>query len=201
LGRPLSLTEWNKFVRWLQSKDIKPEDFLLGEMNTLLVGWNDQSISKNRLIGLLERKATLALSLDKWSRAGIWVISRGDVGYPTKIKDRLKNLAPNILFGIGNPSLFEQNYIAVIGSRETDEKDLEVSKKIGTNVAFQKGGIISGGARGVDEAAMLGSLEEGGHCIGILADSLIKKSTALVFRKYILNDKLVMLPLRDILQY
>src|SRR3569833_383782 len=96
IHKPLSLTEWNKLVRWLQTKDLNPEQFLTGEPANLLVGWNDQSISKNRLLGLLERKAALALALDKWTRAGVWVISRGEPGYPIKIRERLKGLAPYV---------------------------------------------------------------------------------------------------------
>jgi len=190
--KPLSLTEWNKFVRWLQTGNLNPEDFLVTNAASLLVEWNDQQISKNRLLALLERKTALAIALDKWTRAGVWIISRGDPMYPPKLKERLKALAPNIIFGVGNQQLLKESYIGVVGSRNAEESDLTLAQKIGNNVGEQGIGVVSGGAKGVDEAAMLGSLEKGGTCIGVLADSLIKKSASLEYRNYIIDNKLVL---------
>jgi len=190
--KPLSLAEWNKFVRWLQTKNLNPEDFLVTHAASLLVEWNDQQISKSRLLALLERKTALAIALEKWTRAGVWIISRGDTMYPKKLKEKLKALAPNIIFGVGNQELLNERYIGVIGSRNVEESDLNLAKSIGNNVSQQQIGVVSGSAKGVDEAAMLGSLEKGGTCIGVLADSLIKKSTSLEYRKYIIDNKLVL---------
>ncbi|RFZ85259.1 DNA-processing protein DprA [Mucilaginibacter terrenus] len=192
-NKPLSLTEWNKLVKWLQQKNIFPEAFLSGESFSLINSWNDQSISRNRLAGLLERKTALAIALDKWSRAGVWIISRGDRTYPQVLKDRLKGAAPNILFGIGDQSIMNGHFVGVIGSRNASDEDLHLSENIGLQINQQNFGIVSGGAKGVDEAAMLGALKSGGKSVGFLADSLIKKSTSSTFRNYIIKNQLVLI--------
>lgn len=191
--KPLSLSEWNKLARWLQSKDTFPEAFLSESSNELLNSWNDQSISKNRLFSLLERKAALAIALDKWTKAGVWIINRADQVYPKILKDKLKAATPNILFGIGNQQLLNQSYIGVIGSRNASEKDLNIAKSIGRQVGQEDLGIVSGAAKGIDEIAMIGVLETEGSCLGFVSDSLIKKSTGLVFRSSIVKNKLVLI--------
>jgi predicted Rossmann fold nucleotide-binding protein DprA/Smf involved in DNA uptake len=193
VNKPLSLTEWNKLVRWLQLKGAYPEVFLSESGITLLNSWNDQTISRNRLAGLLERKTSLAIALDKWTRAGVWIISRADQSYPKVLKERLKGAAPNILFGIGDQNLLNHQYIGVIGSRNAADTELNISKNLGRQVTKENVGIVSGGAKGVDEAAMIGALEAGGVCVGFLADSLIKKSTSSIFRNYIIKNKLLLI--------
>ena len=188
--KPLTTSEWNRFVRWLQVKSINPEDFLTQDISSLLSGWQDKTITIERVIALLERKSGLAIALDKWIKVGIWIINRGDILYPKKLKERLKDYAPPILFGIGNVELLNQNYIGIVGARKTSEKELEDTKRIGANINANNYGVVSGGAKGVDESGMLGVLEAGGYSLGFVADSLIRKSTSSIFRKYIINKKL-----------
>lgn len=188
--KPLSTTEWNRLVRWLQTKSINPEDFLTQDIDSLLHGWQDKTITIERVISLLERKSSLAIALDKWIKIGIWIISRGDKAYPKKLKEKLKESTPPILFGIGNIELLNQNYIGIVGARQTSEKELEATKCIGKNISENNYGVVSGGAKGVDESGMLGALESGGYSLGFVADSLIRKSTASIFRKYIINKRL-----------
>jgi predicted Rossmann fold nucleotide-binding protein DprA/Smf involved in DNA uptake len=59
--------------------------------------------------------------------------------------------------------------------------------------ANKEKGVVSGGAKGIDEAAMLGALEEKGTCIGILTDGLIKRSTSLLYRNYIIDKRLILI--------
>lgn len=188
--KPLTTLEWNRFVRWLQTKSISPEDFLTQDIDSLLNGWQDKTITNERVNTLLERKSGLAIALDKWIKVGIWIINRGDTLYPKKLKERLKENAPPILFGIGNVELLNQNYIGIVGARKTSEKELEDTKHIGANICVNNYGVVSGGAKGVDESGMLGALEAGGYSLGFVADSLIRKSTSSIFRKHIINKKL-----------
>lgn len=188
--KPLSTAEWNRLVRWLQTKSINPEDFLTQDIGSLLYGWQDKTITIERVITLLERKSGLAIALDKWIKVGVWIINRGDILYPKKLKERLKENTPPILFGIGNVELLNQNYIGIVGARKTSEKELQDTKRIGTNISVNNYGVVSGGAKGVDESGMLGALEAGGYSLGFVADSLIRKSTSSIFRKHIINKKL-----------
>ena len=191
--KPLSTSEWNRLARWLQTKTINPEDFLTQESDLLLDKFQDKTVTIERIKYLLERKAALALALDKWSKAGVWVINRGDKHFPKQVKDKLKELSPPVFFGIGNIALLNQKYIGVVGSRKTSEEELNATKELGLQISQKGYGVVSGGARGVDESAMIGALEGGGFSLGYVADSLIKKSTSGLFRNHIINNRLCLL--------
>ena len=51
---------------------------------------------------------------------------------------------------------------------------IEYTEGVGRITAAVRRAVISGGARGVDQAAMRGALEAGGKVVGILADGLEK---------------------------
>ncbi len=190
--RPLSNKEWGKFALWLRNKGLRPESLLTGKIAELLAGWSDRKIPLERLEQLMNRGSAMALAVEKWSRAGLWVISRSDTDYPQRLKKRLKNDSPPILFGCGHRSILNQGGIAVIGCRNTSAADLRFSRDLGIKTAEAAFSIVSGGARGVDEAAMLGALEAEGRVIGVMADSLLKASNSRKYRQHIMNNNLVL---------
>ncbi len=173
--------------------NVNPEYFLTDKADRLFADWNDQSVSKSRLLALLERKLALGIALEKWTRAGVWVLSRGDSGFPKTWKEKLKSTSPIVIYGIGSPELLSERYVAVVGSRDSGVDELTLASSIGSIVSNQGIGIVSGGARGVDETAMLGTLKSGGFSVGILTDSLIKKSTSSLYRNYIQDNKLLLI--------
>ena len=114
-ARPLSTREWARFAIWLRDHDLKPSSLLEGVLDDLLSDWTDPVITPSRLESLLDRGALLGILLEKWQRAGLWVIARSDPDYPDRLKRRLKFEAPPVLFGCGNKKLLEKGGIAVVG--------------------------------------------------------------------------------------
>ena len=55
------------------------------------------------------------------------------------------------------------------------------------------GRVVSGGARGVDQIAMLSALEAGAVAVGIVADSLLRRSTERSAREWIADGRLLLL--------
>lgn len=191
--KPLTISEWNSVVRWLQSKKIAPEDLLIANPESILDSWVESKVTKQRILDLLDRKMALALKLEKWSKAGIWIINRSDEDYPESIKNGLKDKVPPILFGIGNKGLLSKNHIGIVGSRKITDDDISSTINVATQIYHQGFGVVSGGARGVDEHSMTGILQLGGFALGVLADSLIKKSSDNIYRKYIMANKLALI--------
>ncbi len=190
---PLSPTEWGRFALYLLDTDRNPGDLLqVSDMEALLSGFADKKVTAARIRKLLERSAALGIALEKWQRAGLWVMTRSDSEYPKRWKHRLKNDAPPVLFGTGNRDLLNSGGIAVVGSRDLDESQVALTGKLGRDIAYQGQTIISGGARGADEAAMLGALESGGMAVGVLADSLLRTCTSAKFRKALMSKDLAL---------
>lgn len=190
--RPLSAAEWGRFAVWLRDRGLQPEALLSGEPARLLDGWLDKTVTMPRVEALLGRGAALGLALDRWERAGLWVMTRSDPDYPDRLKRRLRAGSPPLLFGCGNRSLLANGGLAVVGSRETEESELAFAARLGAEAAAQGMSIVSGGARGVDEAAMLGALEHECTTIGVLADSLLRAATSAKYRKYLMARDLAL---------
>ena len=194
VAKPLSNREWGRFAAWLREHELQPSFLLEGNLEEVLVEWQglDNAIPLARISELLGRGGALGLALEKWQRAGLWVMTRSDPDYPGVLKQRLKEHSPPVLFGCGNRRLLNQGGVAVVGSRNATATDLDVTRKLGAEVAAQGQSIVSGGARGVDQAAMLGALEREGTAVGVLADSLLRSATSALYRKYLTASNLLL---------
>jgi predicted Rossmann fold nucleotide-binding protein DprA/Smf involved in DNA uptake len=119
-------------------------------------------------------------------------MTRSDPDYPSRLKKRLKFDAPPLLFGCGRRELLDKGGLAVVGSRDATTADLAYTTELGRQIAAQGYSVVSGGARGVDETAMLGALEQEGTVVGILADSLLRAATSAKYRAGLMAHNLVL---------
>ena len=191
--KPLTPTEWGRFALFLRNANLTPADLLRSAaLDALLGSYTDRTITLERIRKLLERSAALGIALEKWQRAGLWIMTRSDADYPKRWKFRLRNDAPPVLFGAGNRDLLNRGGIAVVGSRDLDASQVDFTGQLGRDIAHQGQTVISGGARGADEAAMRGALESDGMAVGILADSLLRTSTSSKYRKSLMSKDLAL---------
>lgn len=191
--KPLTVGEWARFAEFLRNKSISPSKLLEIDSLQLLGGYSDKTISIERVDALLKRGTAMAVALEKWSRANVWVISRADKEYPERLKKKLGQNSPPILYGCGNKALLNSGGVGVVGSRNVSAEDLVYTKDLGAKAANTGFSVVSGGAKGVDQAAMLAALEVEGTVIGILADSLLRASSSRQYRQYLVNNNLVLI--------
>ena len=192
-AKPLTAKEWGRFAAWLKGNALTPEQLMTDQLDNLLQGWSDKTVTKQRIETLMARGSALALAVEKWLRAGLWVMTRSDPEYPRRFKQRLGTDSPAVLFGCGNRKLLNGGGLAVVGSRNTTEEELAYSSDLGKLAANNGYSIVSGGARGVDEAAMLGALAADGTVIGVLADKLLQHCSSAKYRRYLMNNDLVLI--------
>ena len=189
--KPLTTTEWGRFAAWLKGQQLNPSSLNADNLDELLTDWKDRSITTDRLGALFRRGNALALAVEKWQRAGLWVMTRSDTDYPRYLKRHLKSASPPVLFGCGNRDSLNRGGLAVVGSRKANSQDLHFSRAIGALAARRGVQVISGGAKGVDESAMVEALKSGGDVIGVVAESLMKAIRSLKYRKYLEGGGLV----------
>ncbi len=191
---PLTPTEYGRFAQWLNENQFQPKD-LFHQFKAISEQWVDpkNKITNERLQYLLGRGLAMGMALEKWQRAGIWIISRSDSEYPKRLKRRLGSSAPAVLFGVGNMQLLNAGGLSIVGSRNIDDADQQYTKMIARQAAMEGLNVISGGARGVDETAMLASLEIDGTALGILANDLFKAALASKWRQYIKSSQIALI--------
>lgn len=192
----LKLSEYNRLARLLREKQLQPAD-LLGPSASAAVQLVAPIFGQQRVEALLARGFLLSQAVDRWAARSIWVVSRADATYPRRLKTRLREDAPPILYGCGEPALLENGGLAVVGSRHIDEALTEYTEQLGRTVAAAKRNVVSGGAKGIDKAAMHGALEAGGSVIGVMADSLERAALARDNREPLMDGRLVFISAYD----
>jgi DNA processing protein len=192
------LTPWEfkKLARYLRENKKQPAD-LLDPNADELINEIGKFIDIDRIKKLLNRGFSLSQAVDKWQARSIWVVSHANDEYPHRLIERLKDDAPPVLYGCGDPSLLNTGGLAVVGSRHVDEDIIKYTEDIGGRAAKAETTVISGGARGVDQAAMRGALEYGGKVIGVLADSLDRASLEHSNRAVLRDKRLVLISSYD----
>lgn len=187
----LSPGEYKKLARRLRELGGQPADLLASEGDGLL-GECARVIDRARLERLLARGFLLSQAVEHWQARAIWVVSRADPEYPQRLKARLREDSPAVLYGCGDRRILESGGLAVVGSRHVDDALIEYTEGIGRLAASAGRTLVSGGARGIDQAAMRGALEAGGRVTGVLADRLERAVMNREHRRFLLEGRLVL---------
>ena len=191
--KPLTRNQYNEVANWLHNNDMRPADLLESSgREQLSVFGEDGKITETRLHTLLDRGTALAMAVEEWTNKGGWILTRSDEDYPTRFRRRLKHLAPPVLYGIGDQSLLEFGGASMVGSRDSDDAALSFIRDLARRCADQGIAVVSGGARGVDQASMDAALESGGMVVGALANGLAKTARKKKYREAITEERLTL---------
>ncbi|HEY5551741.1 MAG TPA: DNA-processing protein DprA [Opitutaceae bacterium] len=188
---PLSPVEYKRLARMLREQQHEPADFLSTTANAVIEKCA-RVVDAARLGRLLDRGLLLSLALERWQTRAIWVISRADPEYPRRLKARLRENSPPVLYGCGQIDWLDSGGLAVVGSRNANDSLLEYSMRVGSAAASAGYPVVSGGARGVDSAAMHGALVSRGRVIGVLPDSLERAALAREYRNALIAGQLLL---------
>jgi predicted Rossmann fold nucleotide-binding protein DprA/Smf involved in DNA uptake len=190
----LTLSEWNELEEKLRSSSLSGPAGLQGlEAATIAKELQISEGEAERLAALLDRAGRLAMELEGVFSRGMWVTTRVDQTYPARLRDTLKQQAPTVLFGSGERHLLKRPGIAVVGSRNIDERGMAFAREIGRKIVEAALPVVSGGARGTDRVAMDGAMAAEGIAVGVLADSLEATIRKPDVRELVLDGRLVLL--------
>ncbi len=188
----LSPGEYKRLARHLREIQRQPADLVSPDAADLLRACQPV-IDEARLQRLLGRGFLLSQVIERWQARAIWVVSRADAEYPRRLKTRLREDAPAVIYGCGDMGLLESGGLAVVGSRHVDDSLIDYTMAVGRLVARAKRTLVSGGAKGIDQAAMRGALGAGGKVSGVLGDSLEKTTMNREHRNLLLDGQLVLI--------
>src|SRR5665213_345259 len=174
--QPLSVGEFNELEKQLQRIEARLEQLLESDAAAMLKQLG-LTVDVEKITALLGRGFMLSMAVETWQSAGVWVTSRNETDYPERLF-RLKQNAPPLIYGCGEKRLLTRGGLAIVGSRDVDGVGEEFTKRAATSAAREEMQVVSGGARGVDQLAMLAALEAGGTVVGVLADSLLRSATS-----------------------
>lgn len=184
--------EYKRLARHLREIQRQPADLVSPDAGDILRSCAPV-IDEARLQRLLGRGFLLSQVIERWQARAIWVVSRADTYYPRRLKARLREDAPAVLYGCGDTGLLETGGLAVVGSRHVDDALIDYTMSIGRLAARARRTLVSGGAKGIDQAAMRGALEAGGAVCGVLADSLEKTTLNREHRNLLLEGQLTLI--------
>lgn len=192
--------ECRKLILCLEQTGQRPAD-LLNDERAALPEEVDPGIDLNRLRRLLGRRSALNRAVDRWRDYGFWVVSPFDDYYPYRFRERVGVKGPLVCYGCGDPSQLSRERcspsLAVVGPRDADPAQFVAAREAGALAGAAGIAVVSGGARGVDQAAMRGALQCGGWAIGVLADRLSRMATQPEPRGWIEDGQLTLVSTRD----
>ncbi|MBI4660784.1 MAG: DNA-protecting protein DprA [Verrucomicrobia bacterium] len=188
----LTLSEYNRLARLLREKQKEPAD-LIGSTADETVGICAAAFDRKRMESLLGRGFLLSQAVERWNARAIWVVSRADSSYPRRLKARLKEDAPPVLYGCGDAALLDTGGLAVVGSRHVDDELISYTETVGKLAAEARRTLVSGAAKGIDRAAMHGALQAGGKVAGVMSDSLERGALARDNREPLMDRNLVLI--------
>jgi predicted Rossmann fold nucleotide-binding protein DprA/Smf involved in DNA uptake len=190
--KPLTARQYGTLARWLRERSMRPADLLENAGRARLAELQSSNPGAEAVERLLDRGAALGIMAERWTSRGLWVLSRSDDAYPGRLKGYLGQAAPPLLFGAGDSRVLQAGGLAIVGSRDASEEDIEFARSVAAACASQDIAVVSGGARGVDLEAMAAGFEAGGKAVGVLPDSLAQNAVSPRYREGLISGRLIL---------
>ena len=158
----------------VRNAEKQTEDRDLTERDLLGLGYGREMAAK--ILELLEERELLEYYCRRGEKAGCRPLTRVSAGYPRRLRQKLGEETPGCLWYKGDISLLSQPMVALVGSRDLLEPNRRFARAVGRQAARQGYVLVSGNARGADQAAQNACLQAGGRVISVIADSLEEKT-------------------------
>lgn len=124
-----------------------------------------------------EKLVAQAFLVEQLKHASISLLSIFDKEYPSFLKVALKrNQTPPLLFYTGDLGILQRETIAIIGARNASEESLAFTREAASYLGGRGANVISGNARGVDQAAYDGAISGDGYTTVVLPHGIRRLS-------------------------
>lgn len=124
-----------------------------------------------------ETMATSAFMTEELLSQGYKLLPVMSVGYPSRIKRRMKYSSPVLLYCRGNISLLESAIASVSGTEYPGDDGIRNSQQMATHIYNKGMTLLSGEVRGCDQSAFDMHMSLGGNAIVAVAGGLFKFGT------------------------
>jgi predicted Rossmann fold nucleotide-binding protein DprA/Smf involved in DNA uptake len=125
------------------------------------------------ILARLAQPEALKLYLHNLEAQSIQIVTRLSPDYPQRLRERMGDRAPLLLYCGGNTDLFAAPCISLVGSRQLEPNGKRFSALAGSMIAEQGYTYCSGGAAGADTVGYQAAMDAGGSAVVFLADSLL----------------------------
>ncbi len=171
--KPLTLAQFRTLSHRVQNspKQIRAKD--LHPSDLLVLGYGPEDAM--RIVSLLEDGPLLHDYLSRGKSRNCYPLTRISSNYPQQLRLRLGADAPLCLWYKGDLSTLSQPSIGLVGSRNLSLSNNRFAQQAGLQAAKQGYALVSGNAKGADMTAQNSCIQQNGHVISIVADTLVDK--------------------------
>ena len=190
---PLEPAEWSVLAEKLRAAGLTPADLLSFRENGAQEKLNLDADTAARYRRLLDRGGSLEFAISNYENMGIHVLTRADQTYPKALKAKLGNACPPLFYFAGELSLLDRPAAGYAGSRNVSIQDAEFTRKTVEKTVAHGYGVVTGGAKGIDQISREAALGQDAPVIEYASDSLDKKLRQSAYVRAIQNGKLLVL--------
>ncbi len=177
-AKPLAAREF-----WQLVERVDPADLLHADVAAIAERAGVDTDEAARYRTLLDAATAMSFEQERLADGGVSLMSALDDSFPTHLRERLGDGCPPFLLTAGPIDWLDGPSLGVVGSREADESALAVARR-SAKLAVEHGWcVVSGLARGVDQAAMDGAHDVGGAVVGIPAEGISQASRSAAVRR------------------
>lgn len=162
LAQRVRNAQWDHMDREMETSDL------------LALGYGQEMAQ--RILVLLEDHALLDYYCQRGKKQACYPLSRVSDNYPEKLIQTLGLESPGCLWYKGDLDILKLPAVSLVGSRDLLSENRTFAREVGRQAALQGFALVSGNARGADQAAQNACLEAGGKVISVVADALADHS-------------------------
>ncbi|MBE2279641.1 MAG: DNA-processing protein DprA [Ignavibacteriaceae bacterium] len=163
----------------------------------------DEMLSKHNIpieeaVKIAEFKSQLpnfAFLNDNLVNQGFTMVAASDSNYPANLINNLGyDRTPSILYLKGDIEIFKEQCIAIVGSRDANEDDLNYTALLSKKATQEFKVVVSGFAKGVDKKALDSALELNGKSILVLPQGILTFKSGIneYYKKILSGDVLIL---------
>ena len=138
--------------------------------------------------------ANYAFMVEELLNQGFDIIPVTSQEYSPTLKSNLKYSSPIVLYTKGNKQILHEKSIAIVGSRNANEKSLKFTDNVAKKASMEYKVVVSGFAKGVDKQALDSALAYKGQSIIVLPQGITTFSSGIkkYYKQIVGGDVLVL---------